>query len=115
MQEDAWFAACSLVGSMASLGEAHIDAMGGMKLVKPLFLVLRRSRVLDCKRAALRALQHLTTERACRAMTARVRTCHLPHFPAATFCCCKTCPPRAESLSGKWMLQKGSSESPVVP
>lgn len=71
MQEDAWYAASSLVGSMASLGEAHIDAMGGMKLVKPLFLVLRRGG-RDCKAAALRALQHLTTERACRAMTARV-------------------------------------------
>lgn len=69
-QEDAWYAASSLVGSMASLGEAHIDAMGGMKLVKPLFLVLRRGGK-DCKAAALRALQHLTTERACRAMTAR--------------------------------------------
>ncbi|DBA87927.1 TPA: hypothetical protein ACH3X1_004915 [Trebouxia sp. C0004] len=69
-QEDAWYAASSLVGSMASLGEAHIDGMGGMKLVKPLFLVLRRGGT-QCKAAALRALQHLTTERACRAMTAR--------------------------------------------
>ncbi|DBA83344.1 TPA: hypothetical protein ACH3X2_006497 [Trebouxia sp. C0005] len=69
-QEDAWYAASSLVGSMASLGEAHIDGMGGMKLVKPLFLVLRRGGN-QCKAAALRALQHLTTERACRAMTAR--------------------------------------------
>ena len=72
MQEDAWYAAASLVGSIASLGEAHIDGMGGMKLVKPLFLVLRRGGN-DCKAAALTALQHLTTERACRAMTARVR------------------------------------------
>ncbi len=71
VQEDAWYAASSLVGSMASLGEAHIDGMGGMKLVKPLFLVLRRGGN-QCKAAALRALQHLTTERACRAMTARV-------------------------------------------
>ncbi|KAL0052266.1 hypothetical protein WJX82_010974 [Trebouxia sp. C0006] len=69
-QEDAWYAASSLVGSMASLGEAHIDGMGGMKLVKPLFLVLRRGGN-QCKAAALRALQYLTTERACRAMTAR--------------------------------------------
>ena len=72
VQEDAWYAAASLVGSIASLGEAHIDGMGGMKLVKPLFLVLRRGGN-DCKAAALTALQHLTTERACRAMTARVR------------------------------------------
>ncbi len=71
VQEDAWYAASSLVGSMASLGEAHIDGMGGMKLVKPLFLVLRRGGS-QCKAAALRALQHLTTEHACRAMTARV-------------------------------------------
>lgn len=71
VQEDAWYAAASLVGSIASLGEAHIDGMGGMKLVKPLFLVLRRGGN-DCKAAALTALQHLTTERACRAMTARV-------------------------------------------
>ncbi|KAL3158344.1 hypothetical protein ABBQ38_010583 [Trebouxia sp. C0009 RCD-2024] len=69
-QEDAWYAAASLVGSIASMGEAHIDGMGGMKLVKPLFLVLRRGGS-DCKAAALRALQHLTTDRACRAMTAR--------------------------------------------
>lgn len=71
VQEDAWYAAASLVGSIASLGEAHIDGMGGMKLVKPLFLVLRRGGN-DCKAAALTALQHLTTDRACRAMTARV-------------------------------------------
>ena len=73
VQEDAWYAAASLVGSIASMGEAHIDGMGGMKLVKPLFLVLRRGGN-DCKAAALRALQHLTTDRACRAMTARVRS-----------------------------------------
>ena len=78
MQEDAWYAAASLIGSIASLGEAHIDGMGGMKLIKPLFLVLRRGGA-DCKAAALRALQHLTIDRACRAMTARVRMppcCH---------------------------------------
>lgn len=77
VQEEAWYAAASLVGSMACLGEAHIDAMGGMKLVKPLFLLLRRAGN-DCKAAALRALQHLTTERACRAMTARVSALAAP-------------------------------------
>ena len=86
MQEDAWYAASSLVGSMASLGEAHIDAMGGMKLVKPLFLVLRRG-ARDCKAAALRALQHLTTERACRAMTARVRPLLCKSSLLTLLCC----------------------------
>jgi len=87
VQEDAWYAASSLVGSMASLGEAHIDGMGGMKLVKPLFLVLRRGGN-QCKAAALRALQHLTTERACRAMTARV---HLLPTPPCLYSLCSCC------------------------
>lgn len=84
-QEDAWYAAASLVGSIASMGEAHIDGMGGMKLVKPLFLVMRRGGN-DCRAAALRALQHLTTDRACRAMTARVRPSPLAtlSFPASS-------------------------------
>ena len=72
-QEDAWYAAASLVSSMASLGEPYIDAMGGPNLVKPLFVVLK-GKSLACRAAALRALHHLTLDSASRAVIARVST-----------------------------------------
>ena len=75
---------------MASLGEAHIDAIGGMKLVKPLFLVLRQGG-RDCKAAALRALQHLTTDPACRAAAARVRPLTTDWFRPAALCTSTVC------------------------
>lgn len=70
-EEDAWYAAASLVASMASLGETYIDAMGGPNLVKPLFVVLKGKSVA-CRAAALRALHHLTLDSASRAVIARV-------------------------------------------
>lgn len=71
-QEDAWYAAASLVGSIATLGEQYIDAMGATKLVKPLFISLRAKDVA-CRAAALRALHKLCIDSACRAIIARVR------------------------------------------
>lgn len=70
-QEDAWFAAASLVSSLAKLGEQYIDAMEARKLVKPLFLSLRAKDV-TCRAAALRALHALCIDSACRAVIARV-------------------------------------------
>lgn len=70
-QEDSWYAAASLVGSMAILGQQYIDAMGATKLVKPLFVALK-AKDLTCRAAALRALHNLCADPACRAVIARV-------------------------------------------
>ena len=66
------YAAGSLIGSIAVLGGAQIDAMGGPKLVRPLMWVLRNGD-WQPKYAAMRALAVLSQDIACRTVMARVR------------------------------------------
>ena len=76
-QEDAWYAAASLLGSMATLGEQYIDAMGSTKLVKPLFVTLK-AKDITCRAAVLRALHNLCADPACRVVIARVSCSLVP-------------------------------------
>ena len=60
-QPDGWYAAASLIGSIASLGVPQARAIGGGGLVKPILWVLK-SELPECQGAAMRALSHLARE-----------------------------------------------------
>ena len=60
-QPDGWYAAASLIGSIASLGVPQARAIGGGGLIKPILWVLK-SELPECQGAAMRALSHLARE-----------------------------------------------------
>lgn len=71
-QSDGWYAAASLVGSVAQTGEEQTEALGGWKLVKPLMWVLRNGE-REGKYAAARGLLSITNHTACRDAMSQVR------------------------------------------
>ena len=65
------YAAASLIGSIASLGLAEINAINGARLVKPLMWLLRSGDAAG-KCAAMRGLMFLSDDAQCRTVLGRV-------------------------------------------